>query len=134
MTAENRESSESSQTMEDLLALYIDRLNDGEQLNQAVILAKHPMHGNEILEHLESFLESTIECDDESISLGTLADYTLRRQIGRGGMGVVYEASCAEIRLRRGRRADSSAGCGLRGGIGSGSEWESSPCFSWSRA
>ena len=77
--------------VDEIFALYVDRLNRGERLDANKIFAEHPRHAEELLELLEDFVEIADD-GDASTPLGTLGDYTLRRQIGRGGMGVVYDA------------------------------------------
>ncbi len=78
-----------SEQFDRIVTEYVDRLNGGEELNPFEILAAHPEHGADILRHLEAY---TVLESDTTAPLGTLGDYTLRRQIGRGGMGVVYDA------------------------------------------
>ena len=71
-----------------ILAEYVERLNAGEELSPFEILAAYPDNGPEILRDLDTYAS----LERQSTPLGTLGDYTLRRQIGRGGMGMVYEA------------------------------------------
>ncbi len=78
-------------SFEDVLGEYLDRMNAGEMLNRGQVLSQQPERGLEIWEHLAAFQKVGQPSDLDS-TLGTLGDYTLRRQIGRGGMGVVYEA------------------------------------------
>src|SRR5262245_21089512 len=80
--------------LEEILAGYVSRLNAGENIRPEEILVDHPSSGQEILEQLEAFVGAPYRTGSglEPQRSATLGDFTLRRQIGRGGMGVVYEA------------------------------------------
>ena len=73
--------------MELLLWRYIERINAGERIQAAEVYAEHPENAPEIVEQLEAFQGIDTEFHSGE-PLGTLGDYTLRRQIGR--------ASCRE--------------------------------------
>lgn len=85
------ETPEPEREIEELLAHYVDRLNAGERLDPHQILAEQPFRGAELLEEIEAFM-AVHPSSAAAQPLGTLGDYTLRRQVGRGGMGVVYDA------------------------------------------
>ena len=73
------------ESIEDIVASYVDRLNLGDDIDPEQILSDHPSAGREVLDHLQSFIDFG-PSQEESEPLGVLGDYTLRRQIGRGGL------------------------------------------------
>ena len=80
-----------TEPIEEAVARYIDDLTAGNPVDPMQVLVENPGIGHEVLERLEDFVD--LNQDDQVLSpLGALGDYTLRREIGRGGMGVVYEA------------------------------------------
>ena len=71
----------------DLLWDYVDRFNAGDRIDHGVLREEHPEFADELLCELESLTGWTPDSRlDDNTPLGTLGDYTLRRQIGRGGM------------------------------------------------
>src|SRR5439155_4708704 len=78
-----------------IIALYVDRLNGGQSLDPDEIEAEYPERASQILERLETFLglgSGTGPRATSGCALGILGDFRLLRRLGRGGMGVVYEA------------------------------------------
>jgi serine/threonine protein kinase len=112
-----------------ILEVYLDELEHGAQPNPQELLARHPELADELqgclasLEflHVKSEISKTKSQDHPIIKsqepnsklsdleigswnlgfppLGQLGDFRLLREVGRGGMGVVYEAE--QISLRR---------------------------------
>jgi serine/threonine protein kinase len=105
--------------LNEVLLTYVEALQDGRQPDRQQLLAAHP----DLRQDLEAFFSSHDEVerlaaplrDRESRSekrgakienspildaeIGQLGDFRLLREVGRGGMGVVYEAE--QISLQR---------------------------------
>lgn len=114
-------------TLEFVLAEYLRRIDRGEAVDRVLLAAEHP----EIAEELKAFFDASDEVERfADVALGRLpddqeanawlstaegtwfGDYELLREIGRGGMGVIYLARQAGLNrlvgvklLREGRMA-----------------------------
>ena len=76
-----------------IVGKYLERLIRGETVVPQEVLDAHPRAGAAILRDLETFLDFVPGSPPSpERELGTLGDFRLRREVGRGGMGVVYEA------------------------------------------
>jgi serine/threonine-protein kinase len=100
-------------TIENLIEEITNRLQAGEKVGLEEIERRHPEHAERIarllpaLRTMAQLGQSAIRDvaglaapgPDPVLGLGELGDYRLVREIGRGGMGVVYEAT--QISLNR---------------------------------
>ena len=82
-----------------VFADYVDRLLAGELVDLDEVRRNHPELGAELLEQLRSFCEIAEESahTDGPLRLG---EFEIIREIGRGGMGIVYES----VQISLGRR------------------------------
>jgi len=100
----------------ELLLEWLDARRDGRPIDRAAFLAAHAdfraeleafFAGHDVIERVAAPLRAAGEAGDaaaepdESVGpLGTLGDFRLIREVGRGGMGVVYEAEQLSLRRR----------------------------------
>jgi len=74
-----------------LVGQYVDRINAGEAIDRSRIALDHPELAAEILGRLGTFEALGPRIENEGF-LKTFGGYQILRQVGRGGMGIVYEA------------------------------------------
>jgi hypothetical protein len=77
----------SSSRLERALAIYLQATVDGPEATERA-LAEHP----DLHDLLEPLLRPEAEVDEPAEAAAVIGDFELRREVGRGGMGIVYEA------------------------------------------
>ncbi|MBI3845549.1 MAG: serine/threonine protein kinase [Planctomycetes bacterium] len=89
-----------AESLEDVQNSLIDKLHAGEPVDRDAVVAAHPEHAPS-LRRFFSLLD-VIEVAPPSASPmpSRLGDFEIVREIGRGGMGVVYEAEQLSLRRR----------------------------------
>lgn len=98
------------QTLQDLIAPLIDELMaaeaNGERVDIDEMARRHPLYQEEILStlrlirSLDHLDDPHAERDKSSPRLKQIGDFQLLRELGRGGMGIVYEAQQQTVERR----------------------------------
>jgi serine/threonine protein kinase len=110
-------SATADQALAELVDQLTERLAAGEAIDLDEVVAEHSEHAERlraIWPALQTLVEigssgptpnsrlpgSRLPIPDSLLPLGTLGDFRLIREIGRGGMGIVYEAEQLSLRRR----------------------------------
>lgn len=92
------------QRLSEILDEYLQKIESGHPADPQQLLEQHPQYRDALSRYLESlgvihYAAQGMHGEAESIRVPTswtedrrIGDYQIRRQIGRGGMGIVYEA------------------------------------------
>ncbi len=88
-----------SEELVEILEEYMDRLKAGDIPNRAELLARYPQHAEQLEACLAGieFLHGTVERPSVPRQIG---DFRLLREVGRGGMGTVFEAQQVSLGRR----------------------------------
>jgi serine/threonine protein kinase/tetratricopeptide (TPR) repeat protein len=95
-----------SPDLADLVEHLTTRLQAGEVIDSAVLMSEHPEHAGRLANLLPALraaaaLDAAGDSSDDgprpNVELG---DFRIVRQVGRGGMGIVYEAEQLSLRRR----------------------------------
>jgi hypothetical protein len=115
-------SNQRAAALEEVLEKYLDELAEGRTPDQEEYLRAYP----ELADSLRGVFKtlSFVEAAGKSLNAAQLTrgqqlgEYRIVREIGRGGMGVVYEA--VQTSLNRRVAASHEYRAGVRGGRGAG--------------
>ena len=115
---DNHSRSESARidALPDIIELITGKLNSGESIDVRQLIEDHPEHSNQLRELIpaleamsllahhpanhETGKETSGDFADPSVAIGQLGEFHIIREIGRGGMGIVYEAEQQSLSRR----------------------------------
>jgi tRNA A-37 threonylcarbamoyl transferase component Bud32 len=86
--------------LEDIQDEVLNRLHAGEPLDRDALLAEHPQHAAALRRFFALLDVIETPPDADAATPSRLGEFEILREIGRGGMGVVYEARQASLNRR----------------------------------
>lgn len=82
----------SGRSLEDIQDEILDALHGGEPIDRAAIVAQNPEHADALRRFFDLVAVIETPAEPKPAEPSRLGEFEIIREIGRGGMGVVYEA------------------------------------------